>query len=86
VRRLLREFPRIGPVGADIFCREAQGVWEELRPAFDERARQVAEELGLPHTSDGLAALVAPDDLPRLAAALVRVALARGAAEELRAA
>jgi len=86
VRRLLQEFPRIGPVGADIFCREAQGVWEELRPAFDERARQVAEELGLPHTSDGLAALVAPDDLPRLAAALVRVALARGAAEELRAA
>jgi hypothetical protein len=86
VRRLLREFPRIGPVGADIFCREAQGVWEELRPAFDERALKAAGELGLPGTPDGLAALVTPGELPRLAAALVRVALARGATEELTAA
>jgi hypothetical protein len=86
VRRLLREFPRIGPVGAEIFCREAQGIWDELRPAFDERARRAAEELGLPHTPESLAALVAPDDLPRLAAALVRVSLARGATEELKAA
>jgi endonuclease III len=86
VRRLLQQFPRIGPLGANIFCREAQGVWEELRPAFDERARRVAEELGLPDTPEGLAALVAPENLPRLAAALVRVGLARGAAEELKAA
>ncbi|THA71215.1 endonuclease [Streptomyces sp. A0958] len=75
LRELLREFPRIGPVGADIFSREAQGVWPELRPAFDKRAQGAADELGLPHSPDKLAALVGDDDLPRLAAALVRVEL-----------
>ncbi|MEW2176799.1 endonuclease [Streptomyces sp. NPDC005406] len=77
VRGLLREFPRIGPVGADIFSREAQGVWPELRPAFDTRAREAAAGLDLPKTPEGLARLVTGDDLPRLAAALVRVALAK---------
>ncbi|MEU3225875.1 endonuclease [Streptomyces sp. NPDC006976] len=75
LRGLLREFPRIGPVGADIFSREAQGVWPELRPAFDKRAQGAAEGLGLPHSPEKLAALVGDDDLPRLAAALVRVEL-----------
>ncbi|WP_330241927.1 endonuclease [Streptomyces sp. NBC_00525] len=75
LRELLREFPRIGPVGADIFSREAQGLWPELRPAFDRRAQDAAEGLGLPHTPDRLAALVEDEDLPRLAAALVRVGL-----------
>src|ERR1044072_6442855 len=32
LRRLLREVPRLGPVGVDIFCREAQQVWPGLRP------------------------------------------------------
>ncbi len=32
IKELLQEFRRIGPVGAEIFCREAQGVWPELRP------------------------------------------------------
>ncbi|WP_406099388.1 endonuclease [Streptomyces sp. NBC_01013] len=76
IRGLLREFPRIGPVGADIFSREAQGVWPELRPAFDRRARDAAAGLGLPETPEGLARLVEAEDLPRLAAALVRVGLA----------
>ncbi|OKK22246.1 endonuclease [Streptomyces sp. CB00455] len=84
VRDLLREIPRIGPVGADIFCREAQGVWPELRPAFDRRALQAAAGLGLPGTPETLAALVGADELPRLAAALVRVGLTRGAAAGLR--
>ncbi|MEU9418014.1 endonuclease [Streptomyces sp. NPDC048272] len=75
IRELLREVPRIGPVGADIFCREAQGVWPELRPAFDRRARRAAADLGLPGTSEGLARLVDAEDLPRLAAALVRAGL-----------
>lgn len=83
IRELLREFPRIGPVGADIFCREAQGVWPELRPAFDGRARRAAASLGLPHSPAGLARLVAADDLPRLAAALVRVELSDGAVRVL---
>lgn len=72
IRELLREVPRIGPVGADIFCRELQGLWPELRPAFDRRALEAARALGLPETPEGLAALVPAEDLPRLAAALVR--------------
>lgn len=75
LRELLRAFPRIGPVGADIFSREAQGLWPELRPAFDRRAQDAAERLGLPRSPDALAGLVRDQDLPRLAAALVRVAL-----------
>ncbi|GAA4864465.1 endonuclease [Saccharopolyspora cebuensis] len=75
VRRLLQEFPRLGPVGADIFCREAQGVWPELRPYFDRKALQSAERIGLPTDPDGLAKLVRAADLDRFAAALIRVDL-----------
>lgn len=72
IRELLQEFPRIGPVGADIFCREAQGLWPELRPTFDRRALKGAENCHLPKDPTRLEALVSADDLPRLAAALVR--------------
>jgi hypothetical protein len=75
IRERLRRLPRIGPTGADIFCREAQGIWPELRPAFDKRALDGARADGLPAAPEKLAALVAPDDLPRLAAALVRATL-----------
>ena len=75
IRERLRRLPRIGPTGAEIFCREAQGIWPELRPAFDKRARDGARAAGLPTAPEELAALVAPDDLPRLAAALVRSTL-----------
>ncbi|MEV7119434.1 endonuclease [Kitasatospora griseola] len=75
IGRLLREVPRIGPVGADVFRREAQLVWPELRPFFDRRALTAAAGLGLPRSPDALAALVPGDDLARLAAALVRSAL-----------
>ncbi|MFD9128191.1 endonuclease [Kitasatospora sp. NPDC059571] len=77
IRELLQEVPRIGPVGAEIFCREAQGVWPELRPVFGERALRAAHALGLPGDPGRLAALVEPADLPRLSAALVRTDLAR---------
>ncbi|MFG2714235.1 endonuclease [Streptomyces goshikiensis] len=77
IRELLQEVTRIGPVGADIFCREAQGVWPELRPSFDRRARHAAAALGLPGTPAGLARLVAAEDLPVLAAALVRAELGK---------
>lgn len=83
LRDLLQELPRIGPVGADIFCREVQAVWPELRPFFDERSRTTAAGLGLPHTPAGLARYVPPEDIARLAAALVRVSLSKHAAEEL---
>ena len=75
MRELLREFRRIGPVGAEIFCREAQGVWPQLRPSFDRRALDGAALLRLPRDPRRLAALVEPDELPRLAAALVRATL-----------
>ncbi|MFJ9442196.1 endonuclease [Kitasatospora sp. NPDC101235] len=76
IGELLREFPRIGPVGAGIFRREAQAVWPSLRPYFDERVLAEARTLGLPGEPDALAALVGPGDLARLAAALTRASLA----------
>ncbi|MET8698708.1 endonuclease [Kitasatospora sp. NPDC004723] len=75
IAELLREFPRIGPVGAGIFCREAQAVWPTLRPSFDARTLRAAADLGLPHTPTALAALTPPHDLARLAAALTRLSL-----------
>ncbi|MFF1506080.1 endonuclease [Streptomyces sp. NPDC058326] len=84
LRQLLREVPRIGPVGAGIFCREVQAVWPELRPFFDERALATAGALGLPHTAAGLARHVSDEDTARLAAALVRVSLSKDAERELR--
>ncbi|MEW1635309.1 endonuclease [Streptomyces sp. NPDC093801] len=83
VRELLQEVPRIGPVGADIFCREAQGLWPELRPSFDRRARHAAGRLGLPETPEGLAELVNAEELPQLAAALVRFELSGETAADL---
>lgn len=73
---LLIEFPRVGPTGADVFCREAQAVWPELRPYFDDRARGAAADAGLPHSASSLAELVPADQLARFAAALVRRSLA----------
>lgn len=86
VRELLQEVPRIGPVGADIFCREVQQVWPELRPFFDDRTCETAASLGLPHTPRGLGRLVETKELARLAAALVRARLSKDAVSELRAA
>ncbi|HKS49182.1 MAG TPA: endonuclease [Amycolatopsis sp.] len=84
LRELLREVPRLGPVGVDIFCREAQQVWPELRPYLDDKARKGAERLGLPDDPAKLAELVPEDELARFAAALVRVSRDRKLAESLR--
>ncbi|MFP8942060.1 endonuclease [Streptomyces fenghuangensis] len=81
VSERLQRFPGIGPTGADIFLREAQGVWPEFAPYLDRRTREGARRLGLPASSRELARLV-----PRLAAGLVRVALDRKAADEVLAA
>jgi hypothetical protein len=83
ITRALRSVPRLGPVGADIFCREAQLVWPELRPYFDKKALSGAERLGLPSDAERLAALVTGDDLALLAAGLVRAALDSTLAENL---
>ncbi|MDA3630922.1 endonuclease [Saccharopolyspora sp. WRP15-2] len=70
LRELLTEVPRIGPVGADVFCREVQLVWPEIRPFFDEKALAGARKLGLRADADALAELVEGHDLARLATAL----------------
>jgi hypothetical protein len=84
LRRLLQEVPRIGRVGSDIFCREAQAVWPELRPYLDRRTLDGARRLGLPADPDRLAKLVPDDELARFSAALVRVTLDRHARAALR--
>jgi endonuclease III len=75
VEEALQEFKGIGPAGAAIFCREVQGVWEELAPYLDDLATAGAARLGLPSRSDTLSDLVPRQDLPRLVAGCVRAAL-----------
>jgi hypothetical protein len=72
---LLHEVKGIGPTGAAVFLREAQGVWPWVRPYLDDRARAGARRVGLPEDSEGLAGLVPTDDLACFAAGLVRVSL-----------
>ncbi|MBF9131054.1 hypothetical protein I0C86_19125 [Plantactinospora sp. S1510] len=83
LRRLLTGFPGIGPTGADIFLREAQAVWPDVRPYADRRAAGAAQRLGLPSTPDKLARLVGGGDFPRLVSALVRVSLGQQSIGEL---
>ncbi|HEY0541096.1 MAG TPA: endonuclease [Actinoallomurus sp.] len=82
-REMLQEFPGIGPVGAEIFCREAQAVWPWLRPSFDSLALKGADRLGLPTDPKRLAELVTERELARLASALVRVAKDKKLADRL---
>jgi hypothetical protein len=82
-REVLQDFPGIGPVGAEIFCREAQAVWLWLRPSFDSLALKGADRLGLPTDPKRLAELVGERELARLASALVRVAKDKKLADRL---
>lgn len=77
ILKRLQEFPGIGPTGAAIFAREVQGVWPIMAPFFDKKALDGARKLELPDNPDSLSRLVSSEDLPRLASALVRVALDR---------
>lgn len=83
LRRLLIEFPGIGPTGADIFLREVQAVWPDVRPYADRRTLNGAKRLGLPGNPQGLAGLVREGDFGRLASALVRVTLDEETAEDV---
>jgi hypothetical protein len=83
LRSLLVEFSGIGPTGADIFAREVQGVWPEYRPFLDRKVTAGAAKLGLPGKPESLATLVGAAELPRLASALVRVALDRTPPDDL---
>ncbi|MER7898784.1 endonuclease [Streptomyces sp. NPDC096046] len=82
LRRLLQEFPGMGPAGADIFLREAQGVWPEAAPYLDAKALQGAERLNLPKEPKRLVALAGDTDPAVLAAALVRAAVDKEVAED----
>ncbi|TXL88568.1 endonuclease [Streptomyces sp. IB2014 016-6] len=83
LRRLLQDLPGIGPVGADIFLREAQAVWPEVAPYFDTRALRGAEQLGLGTDTAALTRLAGDAGPAALAAALVRASLDDDIVEEL---
>lgn len=70
---LLQEVTGIGPTGASVFLREVQDVWPWVRPYLDERALAGARRVGLPADPQRLAGLVAPEELARFAAGLVRI-------------
>ncbi|WP_030421139.1 MULTISPECIES: endonuclease [unclassified Streptomyces] len=82
LRRLLQEFPGMGPTGADIFLREAQRVWPDVAPYLDRKALQGAGRLDLPEDPRRLAALAGDTDPAVLAAALVRAAVDKEVARE----
>ncbi|WP_431240396.1 endonuclease [Mycolicibacterium aichiense] len=73
-KQALKQFTGIGDTGSDIFLREVQDVWPWVRPYFDKRSLDSAEQLGLPRDPDRLAALTGRAIAP-LAAGLVRVSL-----------
>ncbi|MFJ4834460.1 endonuclease [Streptomyces sp. NPDC088747] len=84
IRRLLQEFPGLGPAGADIFLREAQAVWPATAPYLGAKALQGARALDLPTTPDALLRLADGAEPAVLAAALVRVALDKKAPQTVR--
>ena len=73
-RKLLKRFKGLGDVGVDIFFREVQVCWDELRPFADRRALDAARRLELGGDVKALAR-AADGELPRLLAALVRTEL-----------
>ncbi|MFD6532709.1 endonuclease [Streptomyces sp. NPDC060184] len=83
LRAGLRRLPGMGPAGADIFVREVQAVWPETRPYVDAKALRGAERLGLPASADALLRLARSTSPAELAAALVRAALDKHAAESI---
>lgn len=75
IRRLMA-FKGIGAVGAEIFCREAQLVWDPLYPRLQGPAAEAAGHFGLPTEAGGLAKLAGSRErFVRLAAALTRAEL-----------
>ena len=69
-RALLKECKGLGEVGVDIFCREAQAVWSELRPFAADKAPGAARRLGLGSNASKLTELAGDDDLSLVVAAL----------------
>jgi endonuclease III len=71
----LQKFKGIGKVGADIFLREVQLVWDEAYPYADQRVTAAAKKLGLSAEASKMSRLVNKNEFPRLAASLVKVDL-----------
>ncbi|MEV4744290.1 endonuclease [Streptomyces sp. NPDC049555] len=84
LKDVLQQVPGIGPAGADIFLREVQGIWPEAHPYLDGKALQGAGRCGLPGDPQKLARLVEKEQTPALAAALVRAALDKEVADDVR--
>ncbi len=82
LRRLLQEFPGVGPSGAAIFLREVQSVWPEAAPAGGRQGAPGARRLGLPEDPDRLLGLAGRTEPAVLSSALVRAALDRRVAED----
>ncbi|MEV5935959.1 endonuclease [Streptomyces sp. NPDC052079] len=82
LRRLLQEFPGVGPTGADIFLREVQRVWPEAAPYLDDKALRGARRLELPRDPERLLELAEGSEPAVLAAALVRAAIDKDVAED----
>ena len=75
-RSQLAALPGLTDAAVDIFCREAQLVWDELYPFADRPALRGAAWLGLPTDAPGLAALARDrQQTVRLITALVRMEL-----------
>ena len=84
-RRLIKDIKGIGDVGVDIFFRETQAAWSELRPFADAKSLDGARRLGLPPDADELSEFVEEAEFPRLVTALIRMELA-GDADDIRSA
>lgn len=85
-RHLLEQFKGLGDAGVDVFFREVQVAWDELRPFVDRRALRAARHFGLGSRVSDLQQLAGDDRLPRLAAALVRADLEHASPRSLEAA
>ena len=76
VRKALTGAKGLGPMGAGIFAREAQLVWDVVYPALDGPALEQARHYGLPDEAGRLADLAGGRErFVRLCAALTAVAL-----------
>lgn len=84
--KLLQQFSGIGPVGADIFLREVQLLWNENYPYADARVLESARRMKLATSAQALSNLVPRKDFTRLVAALIRTKLAKDYNEVLKAA
>lgn len=72
----IKDVKGIGKVGAGIFAREAQLVWDVFYPRADGPAVDAADHFGLPTDADDLAALAGSRErFVRLLAALTRAEL-----------